>query len=123
MEKKNISDHLANERTFLAWLRTGIGIIALGFVVVKFSLFVKQLTSLLDKSPQVPSKGYSSVIGIFLVASGAITSVLAWWRYKKTEKQINSDTYRHSSVLITCLVCFISLVSVLLIIYLIESTR
>ena len=33
-------DHLANERTFLAWIRTSIGIMAFGFVVVKFSLFL-----------------------------------------------------------------------------------
>ena len=37
----NIREHLANERTFLAWMRTSIGIMAFGFVVVKFALFVK----------------------------------------------------------------------------------
>ena len=34
------NDHLANERTYLAWVRTGVGIMAFGFVVVKFSLFL-----------------------------------------------------------------------------------
>ena len=38
------TDHLANERTFLAWIRTSIAIMAFGFVVVKFALFVKQIT-------------------------------------------------------------------------------
>ena len=33
-------DHAANERTFLAWVRTGIAVIAFGFVVEKFNLFV-----------------------------------------------------------------------------------
>ncbi len=46
----NTSDHLANERTFLAWIRTSIGIMAFGFVVVKFSLFVKQLSILVGKA-------------------------------------------------------------------------
>lgn len=50
LKLKNTSDHLANERTFLAWLRTSIGIMAFGFVVVKFSLFVKQISLLLGKS-------------------------------------------------------------------------
>jgi putative membrane protein len=36
----NFSDHAANERTFLAWLRTGIAIIAFGFVVEKFNIFL-----------------------------------------------------------------------------------
>jgi uncharacterized membrane protein YidH (DUF202 family) len=44
------SDHLANERTFLAWVRTSIGIMAFGFVVVKFTLFVKQLALLLHQT-------------------------------------------------------------------------
>lgn len=34
------ADHAANERTFLAWVRTGIAVIAFGFVVEKFNLFV-----------------------------------------------------------------------------------
>jgi uncharacterized membrane protein YidH (DUF202 family) len=37
------SDHAANERTFLAWIRTGIATIAFGFVVEKFNLFVLTL--------------------------------------------------------------------------------
>ena len=43
------TDHLANERTFLAWMRTSIGIMAFGFVVVKFSLFIKQISLILGK--------------------------------------------------------------------------
>jgi len=34
------SDHAANERTFLAWVRTGIAVIAFGFVIEKFNLFL-----------------------------------------------------------------------------------
>jgi len=37
---RDYSDHAANERTFLAWLRTGIAVIAFGFVIEKFNLFV-----------------------------------------------------------------------------------
>lgn len=42
----NAREHLANERTLLAWIRTSIGIMAFGFVVVKFSLFIKQISLL-----------------------------------------------------------------------------
>ena len=62
------TDHLANERTFLAWVRTSIGIMAFGFVVVKFSLFVKQISLILGKEQIVHTKGYSGMIGIALVA-------------------------------------------------------
>jgi inner membrane protein YidH len=40
---QGFSDHAANERTFLAWVRTGIAVIALGFVIEKFNLFMLTL--------------------------------------------------------------------------------
>jgi len=118
----NASDHLANERTFLAWTRTSVGIMAFGFVVVKFSLFVKQLSLILGKKDLVQSKGYSSVAGIILVTVGAITSILSYLRYKSTELQLNHGEYKNSSFLITVLTSFIFLVSIFLIVYLIVST-
>lgn len=118
----NVSDHLANERTFLAWIRTSIGIMAFGFVVVKFSLFVKQISLLLGKETIIQSKGYSAIVGILLVAVGAITSLLSYIRFKETEKQLKSGFYIHSSLLITVLISFIFLVSIFLITYLIKTT-
>ena len=40
---RNYSDHAANERTFLSWLRTGMAVVAFGFVVEKFNLFMLTL--------------------------------------------------------------------------------
>lgn len=120
-KQNNPGDHLANERTFLAWIRTSIGIMAFGFVVEKFSLFVKQLSLLLGKQNIIQPKGYSGIVGIVLVAVGTITAVLSYIRYKHSEKQLNEGDYKHSSVLITVLTAFIFLVSVFLIVYLIKS--
>jgi len=94
---------------------------AFGFVVVKFSLFVKQLSLLLNKQYVIQEKGYSSAIGIVLVAVGAVTTLLSYRRYKKSEKQIDNNTYQNSSLLITLLTCFIIFASILLIAYLIQS--
>jgi putative membrane protein len=124
---KRVSDHLANERTFLAWIRTSIGIMAFGFVVVRFSLFVKQLTMLLDKdklasSTPAPEHGHSAFIGIALVASGLLTTLFAFFRFKKTQTQIESGEYRSSTPLIWLVTAFIVLISVLLIVYLLQIT-
>jgi putative membrane protein len=116
------TDHLANERTFLAWVRTSIGIMAFGFVVVKFSLFVRQISIVLGRETVIQSRGYSAIIGIILVAVGTITSVLSYLRYRQTERQLKEGEYRHSSLIITILTAFIFLVSALLIAYLLEST-
>ena len=120
---ENASDHLANERTFLAWMRTSIGIMAFGFVVVKFALFVKQVTLMLGKEDMpVHSQGYSGIVGIILVGIGIVTAILSYIRYKQTEKQLMNGNYRQSSLLITILTVFICLVSVFLLVYLIKST-
>ena len=49
-EDGKISDHLANERTFLAWIRTSVGLMGFGFVVVKFSIFLKQISIDIDRT-------------------------------------------------------------------------
>src|ERR1035438_4270829 len=98
--KGNASDHLANERTFLAWVRTGIGIMAFGFVVVKFSLFIKQLALLLGDKMVIQQKGYSSFTGIILVGLGIATILFAFLRYRRTEKQLDLNNYKQSDLLI-----------------------
>jgi uncharacterized membrane protein YidH (DUF202 family) len=103
-EKRRVSNrrvHMANERTCLAWIRTSIGIMAFGFVVEKFALFVRQISFFLGKMdqphleplpPHLTSSGWSSILGIMLVAFGTVMGVLAFIRYKKTERQIEEDT-------------------------------
>ena len=69
----------AAERTLLAWIRTGLGLVGMGFVVAKFGLFVR----LLD-----PSSGHSDhvwvvPIGIALALLGAIASGTASWQHRR----------------------------------------
>ena len=120
--KGNTTDHLANERTFLAWMRTSIGIMAFGFVVVKFSLFVKRISLLLGKPDVIiPNRGYSAIVGIVLVLVGTITIIFSYLRYRQSEKQITEGAYVHSTLLITIISIFILIVSVFLVVYLITS--
>jgi putative membrane protein len=118
--------HMANERTFLAWIRTSIGLMAFGFVVERFALFIKQMSYVLGKSnieiPLPPAHGYSAIAGIFLVGLGALMSVLAFLRYKKVERQIREDTYQTSSLLDILLTCSVLAIGIFLVIYLIQST-
>ncbi|MCF2443448.1 DUF202 domain-containing protein [Dyadobacter sp. CY345] len=115
------NDFLANERTYLAWIRTGIGIMAFGFVVVKFSLFVKQIGLALGTTISVPSRGYSASIGIVLVVIGVLSIVLSFLQYRKTDNQLKSGTYQPSTLLTTILTGIIVLISVVLIVYLMQS--
>ena len=120
IKKQNVADHLANERTMLAWVRTGIGIIAFGFAVVKFSLFVRQLSLVLgEKMPQ--PKGYSAEIGIVLVALGTLSILFAYLKYRETDRQLKSGDYQQSQLLIQLLVGLISLIGLVLLAYLIMT--
>jgi putative membrane protein len=126
---RNRRVHMANERTFLAWIRTSIGIMAFGFVVEKFGLFLRQVSFFLGRSPEMKTAfqhapqgaGYSSIFGIFLIGLGAIMGVLAFVRYKKVEKQIDEDSYRPSVILDIMLTLSIFAVGLFLIIYLLHS--
>ena len=118
---RNRRVHMANERTFLSWIRTSIGIMAFGFVVEKFALFLKQVSYFLGKEVQAPSHGYSSIFGILLVGLGALMGVLAFIRYKKVEKQIDEDTYQPSLILDVLLAMSVLTIGIFLIIYLVHS--
>jgi len=113
--------HMANERTFLAWIRTSISIMAFGFVVEKFSLFVKQFSYYLGKEATPPAPGYSSVFGVILVALGAAMGILAFIRYRSVERQIDEDTYAPSKVLSVLLALSVLVIGVFLVLYLVHS--
>jgi putative membrane protein len=118
--------HMANERTFLAWIRTSIGIMAFGFVVEKFALFIKQMSLILGnaniENALPPSHGYSAIVGIFLVGLGTLMGLLAFVRYRKVERQIEEDTYQPSSILDLLLTLSVLAVGIFLVVYLIHST-
>ncbi|MEJ5301401.1 MAG: DUF202 domain-containing protein [Thermodesulforhabdaceae bacterium] len=123
---KNRQAHLANERTFLSWVRTSISIMAFGFVIERFSLFLSQFTCLfLGKSEPILSSQQhsyiSSILGIFLIGFGALMGILAFIRYKKVEKQIEEDSYHPSLILDLLLVLCIVTVGLFFVIYFVHS--
>ncbi len=122
-----LRDHLANERTFLAWIRTSIGIMAFGFVIEKFSLFLKEIAGTMglshlhiaEKYSSSILRGYSSVFGIVLIAMGALLCVLSYFKYKHIEMQIEENSYRASILLDIMLALSICLIGVILVLILI----
>lgn len=120
-ERQNVTDHLANERTLLAWVRTSIAIMAFGFVVVRFALFVQELNLALGIKKEVQNFEYSGPIGVAIVATGAFCLLLALLRYRRTKKEINSGSYRQSALLLNIIVVMIFVISILLLAYLVKT--
>lgn len=104
-------DHLANERTFLAWVRTALGLIGLGFVLARMGLFLRQLAavSLVHEGRRVRFQaGHEFLVSgvVFLVIG---TAFCAWSgrRYRENQRAIDSGRYipaRHSIQALTSLV-------------------
>ena len=123
VKSSNRADHLANLRTFLAWIRTNLGIMAFGFVIGRFSFFMQQTASFLGESipPYSSSQAHSSLFGMSLVGIGAILCIFVFFKFKKIERQINNDVYRSSTWLNALLALFIFFIGVFLIIYFMNS--
>lgn len=115
------SDHFDNERTFLSWIRTGIGIMVFGFVLVKFSLVVNDLPASLFKGSDIPKNGFSIFIGIALVVTGAIMILLSYFKYKQTHKELTEGKFLYSTFLLTVLTVVIFIMSMIIIAYLIMA--
>jgi putative membrane protein len=87
---KNFSDHAANERTFLAWVRTSIAVTAFGFLVERFDLFLTlAASSALDRHITVSRPEFGRVAGLVLIVAGVAMVVLAALRFFKTAKEID----------------------------------
>jgi putative membrane protein len=88
---KQFNDHAANERTYLAWLRTGIAIIAFGFVLERFDIFLHTLVKTLgaDKVQHIGHGGREA--GLALVFVGVVTLAVATWRFAVTSRKISSE--------------------------------
>ncbi len=92
---EHYTDHAANERTFLAWVRTAIAVMAFGFLVEKFDLFLEVASRSL--SGRVLSPGgqmVGNVAGLLLILMGGATMVLAMLRFRQTTRDIDSKEVR-----------------------------
>ena len=94
-------EHQANERTFLAWLRTSIALIGFGFAIARFGLFLRQLeTTVTNQNLPTSSFINSQSIGLGLVIVGIIVILLSVWRYNQVFWQIEQGNYKASRLMV-----------------------
>jgi len=83
------TDYLAAERTVLAWIRTGIALMGLGFVLARFGLFLQEFNHL-QPDFQVKSYGISLWIGVALILMGVAVCLLSMFRHLRMLKQLQA---------------------------------
>jgi putative membrane protein len=89
---KRYSDHAANERTFLAWVRTAIAVMAFGFLIERFDLFLKFAAPQLAQQQIAPhGQAFANAAGLAFIGIGVAMIVLAGVRFIKTAKDIESE--------------------------------
>jgi putative membrane protein len=82
------SDYLAAERTFLAWIRTGMALMGFGFVVARFGLFLQALQVSQPALVGRPS-GISVWFGTALLVLGVVVNVLAALSHIRLVRELN----------------------------------
>ena len=87
-EPETIRLHQANERTMLAWVRTGIALMAFGFAISRFDVFLRQLAAA-GSHPVPGARGLEpGWVGVALVAVGMLANLTATLRFSETRRAI-----------------------------------
>ncbi|HEY6540422.1 MAG TPA: DUF202 domain-containing protein [Ktedonobacteraceae bacterium] len=115
---KKVTDHLANQRTFLAWIRTGLATITFGFVVERFGLLLRELGLKNASAASVTTIHYSAIIGVALVILGVITMIIALVSFLQIRRSIDQENFRPHATFEIVLTVLASLIGLLLAIYL-----
>lgn len=105
---RDYTDHAANERTYLAWVRTGIAVMALGFVIEKFNLFVLTIGgsvilegaagALVERRLERLSGPLAREGGGVLVLGGIGLIAIATWRFIHTRRLLDDEQTHKASV-------------------------
>ena len=114
-------EHLANERTFLAWVRTGAAIVVFGFAIGRFSIAMRQLTAL--QGHPVQTAAISVWMGAFTIVGGAALVVAGLVRYRKTKAQLESGTFEPAGFVVDLITILTVLFGLVLAGYLIYTEK
>ena len=117
------TEHLAVERTFLAWVRTSIAVISLGFVVAKFGVWLRELAARLDPQMQMHSTGMSLPIGVGMMAFGGLLTILAAWHCHIVNRAIERGEVRANRGLVVTVTAGVAALAVLMIVYMLLAAN
>jgi putative membrane protein len=108
VEPPSVRDHLANERTLLAWIRTSLTVIGLGFIVDRLAL--EGLAGRVE-----------AMLGVVLVVVGGLIGVAGGWSFIRARREMLSGTYQPSMGLHLALVAAVVLGAVVVAAFLLAS--
>ena len=114
-----LRDHLANERTLLAWARTAITIMALGFVIAKFGILVREVRELSHAAQDAVH--FSALFGAALACTGAVALAFAAAGFMHVKRGIDRQEVSFSPALGLVVAAVLTIAGLLLAVYLLVS--
>ena len=87
--------YMSAERTFLAWIRTGIAFMGFGFVVARFGLFLREIAASNNMTVAQHNKSFSLPVGIALIVAGIIINLIAAIRHHRCVKALDRGQLKH----------------------------
>ncbi len=114
-------DHLANERTFLAWVRTGVAVVVFGFAIGRFAIAMRQLTQFEGHGQR--TAGLSVWMGMSSILAGVVMVVAGLARYHKTRAQLDAGTFQPAGFLVDMVTILTVLFGLVLAGYLIYTSK
>lgn len=85
--------YMAAERTFLAWIRTGLALTGFGFVVARFGLLLREVVPVADSTAR-PETGLSLPVGVSLIVLGTAVNVTSALRHRRYVRAIDGGQFR-----------------------------
>ena len=110
-ETKRATEYLANERTFLAWIRTSVAVVSLGFVIARFSVWLRELAVHREAQLQAHHGGISLPVGVGMMTFGAVLAILAAWRYHVVNHDIDRGKVKADRGLVILVTVMVALLS------------
>jgi putative membrane protein len=110
---------LANERTFLAWVRTSIAVMTLGFVIARFSLWMREMSLGVNPAMYVRHTGISAVIGECMIGAGGVLTAFAAWRYHVVHRSIQRGEIEADPTMVAAVTAIVLAAVVALIVYIV----
>ena len=111
------TNHLANERTFLAWVRTALGLMGLGFVLARMGLFLQQMTLFGGHATQRNARsGHEFMVtGVVFLLFGTALGGWTGWVYESTRRAIEVDRYEPARSTVLALTVVVVMVGMLIV--------
>jgi putative membrane protein len=116
------SEILANERTFLAWVRTSIAVMSLGFVIARFSIWFREVATRVNPQTPVHGSGLSAPLGECMIGAGAMITVFAAWRYHVINRSIRRGQIQADPLMVAVITAIVVLAAMAVIAYMLVST-